>query len=117
MVICLSLGSFPGSSRSSESRQIGYSHDASQLQIVARRCGNAGSCAAEANAARGHPHNDEYLWRCGDEPRVRSTQQDRGVGSATRLMDRTVDHSSAKWLKNMAERVGSNPAYNVVSIT
>ena len=70
-----------------------------------------------ARAPHGHPHNDECLWRCGDEPRVRGTQQDRGFGSTTRLMDRVADHSSAKWLKIWRREWDSNPAYNVGSTT
>jgi hypothetical protein len=55
------------------------------------------------------------LPRPGNEPRLKGTQQDRGFGSATRLLDRAVDHSRV--VENMAERGDSNPAYNVVSIT
>src|SRR5208337_3355695 len=66
------------------------------------------SRAAETDATCGHPHDDEYLWRCGDEPRVRGTQQDRGFGSATRLMDRAADHTSAKWLKIWRREWDSN---------
>jgi hypothetical protein len=41
---------------------------------------------------------------------AKPVRTDRGFGSATRLMDRAADHSSAKWLKIWRREWDSNPA-------